>query len=114
MAGVTVTIVLPDGSLRKRRISSDSGLDRLLSSLNVQWLLDVNSAEIEEYGSLEDGQTYTLGTAQPPQVGTAQPPQVAPTYLVPAGSSSGPNPANGGGLAGREMVFATCFCVPKL
>jgi hypothetical protein len=53
-------IVDHEGIQRKRRISSDIGFQNTLTSLHVNWLVDKDSYEIADYGSLKDGETYTF------------------------------------------------------
>jgi hypothetical protein len=55
---MSIIIVDHDGIQRKRRISSDIGFQSTLTSLHVNWLVDKDSYEIADFGSLKDGETY--------------------------------------------------------
>ena len=61
---MSITIVDHEGNQRKRRISSDIGFQNTLTSLHVSWLVDKDSYEIADFGSLKHGETYTFPTLQ--------------------------------------------------
>ena len=69
MAPKTITVVDASNSERKKRLSNEDGYRNLLSEFRVTCLKEGDGVEIEDFESLVNGGTYTLGPQQKEQNG---------------------------------------------
>ena len=69
MASKTITVVDASGNERRKKLSTQDGYKNLLFGLKVAVLKDADDIEIEDFESLEDGGTYTLGQPRQQQDG---------------------------------------------